>query len=267
MLTETPALSNGELLIKLDNVGKQYRSKVAIDSVSLSIYTGQIITLIGPNGAGKTTLARIVLGLEKPSSGVIFRKNALKIGYMPQKLHIDLTLPLTVLRFLQLAEPDKIRCAHALQQVGIEHLSNSPLQSVSGGEMQRALLARAILCKPDLLVLDEPVQGVDVIGQEALYHLIAKLRDSLGCAVLMVSHDLHLVMSATDEVVCLNQHICCHGSPEQVTTSPAFLEIFGAKTAFYQHDHDHKHDLRGNVVCQHNEKGRGDDNDPHGEQN
>jgi zinc transport system ATP-binding protein len=249
-------MSTSETLVALKHIGRQYRDKTVLSHIDLTIDAGQILTLIGPNGAGKTTLARIVLGLEKPSSGTIFRKKWLKIGYMPQKLHIDPTLPLTVSRFLQLAEPNPQKVAKALARVGIAGLADSPLQSISGGEMQRALLGRAILREPELLVLDEPVQGVDIIGQEALYQLISQLRSELGCAVLMVSHDLHLVMASTDQVICLNQHICCHGNPEQVSTNPAFLEIFGEKTAFYTHDHDHKHDLHGDVVCQHGEKSR-----------
>ncbi|MEH6467469.1 MAG: ATP-binding cassette domain-containing protein, partial [Porticoccus sp.] len=172
----------------------------------------------------------------------------LRIGYMPQKLHIDPTLPVTLQRFLKLAEPDPIKCLNAAKEVGIERLIRSPLQFLSGGEMQRALLARAILRKPNILVLDEPVQGVDVVGQEALYRLIGQLRERLHCGVLMVSHDLHLVMSATDEVICLNQHICCHGHPDQVSNNPAFLELFGSKTALYTHNHDHDHDLHGEVI-------------------
>ena len=170
----------------------------------------------------------------------------LRVGYMPQKLHIDPTLPLTLRRFLSLAEPSLQLCLNALAEVGIEKLIDMPLQSLSGGEMQRALLARAILRKPNLLVLDEPVQGVDVIGQEGLYRLIGQLRDRLDCGVLMVSHDLHLVMSATDEVICLNQHVCCHGHPDQVSTNPAFIELFGSRTAPYTHHHDHSHDPADN---------------------
>jgi len=240
-----------QILIQLEKVGKEYRHKTALHGIDLKISAGQIISLIGPNGAGKTTLARLVLGLEKPTSGSIERKKSLNVGYMPQKVHIDSTLPLTVLRFLQLAEPDTELCLKALERVNILKLSKESIQTLSGGEMQRALLARALLRQPELLVLDEPVQGVDIIGQEALYQLITELRDELGCAILMVSHDLHLVMSATDEVVCLNQHICCHGNPEQVSDNPAYLELFGAKAALYTHNHNHDHNLHGDVICEH----------------
>lgn len=237
-----------EALIQLQGIGKYYSNDKVLSGIDLSIKEGQIITLIGPNGAGKTTLVKLVLGLIEPDEGIITRHSNLRIGYMPQKLHIDPTLPITLGRFLKLAEPSTQLCINALKEVGIEKHLNSPLQSLSGGEMQRALLARAILRKPNFLVLDEPVQGVDVAGQEALYKLISQLRTRLPCSVLMVSHDLHLVMSATDEVVCLNQHICCHGRPDQVSNNPAFIELFGTKTATYTHHHDHQHDLHGKVI-------------------
>lgn len=237
-------------LIQLKGIGKYFNGNKVLSNVDLNIEPGQIITLIGPNGAGKTTLVKIVLGLIDTDEGQVTRHSDLRIGYMPQKLHIDPTLPITLKRFLKLAEPDLHLCINALKEVGIEKHFDSPLHSLSGGEMQRALLARAILRKPNFLVLDEPVQGVDVTGQEALYRLIGQLRDRLPCGVLMVSHDLHLVMSATDEVVCLNQHICCHGHPDQVSNNPAFIELFGTKTALYTHRHDHHHDLHGEVMEQ-----------------
>lgn len=237
-----------EVLIQLEGIGKYFNNNKVLSGVDLSIEDGQIITLIGPNGAGKTTLVKLVLGLLEPDEGRVIRHSNLRIGYMPQRLHIDPTLPITLGRFLKLAESNTQLCINALKEVGIEQHLNSPLQSLSGGEMQRALLARAILRKPNFLVLDEPVQGVDVAGQEALYKLIGQLRTRLPCGVLMVSHDLHLVMSATDEVVCINQHICCHGRPDQVSNNPAFIELFGAKTATYTHHHDHQHDLHGEVV-------------------
>lgn len=237
-----------EALIQLQGIGKYFNNNKVVSGIDLSIEDGQIITLIGPNGAGKTTLVKLVLGLLEPDEGRVMRHSNLCIGYMPQKLHIDPTLPITLGRFLALAEPNTKLCIDALKEVGIEKHIHSPLQSLSGGEMQRALLARAILRKPNFLVLDEPVQGVDVAGQEELYKLIGQLRTRLPCGVLMVSHDLHLVMSATDEVVCLNQHICCHGRPDQVSNNPAFIELFGTKTATYTHHHDHEHGLHGEVV-------------------
>ncbi|MGH1374274.1 MAG: zinc ABC transporter ATP-binding protein ZnuC, partial [Cellvibrionaceae bacterium] len=232
-------------LISGTQLGLQFGDRTILSDVSLTLKKGEIVTLIGPNGAGKTSLVRIVLGLQKPSSGELTRQKNLRIGYMPQKIHIEASLPLTVQRFLRLASKDKLAIEESLKLTGIPQLLNSPMQSLSGGETQRVLLARALLRNPDLLVLDEPVQGVDVAGQSALYRLIADIRDQRGCGVLMVSHDLHLVMAATDTVICLNQHVCCHGHPESVTEDPAYLELFGQTTqsgiAVYTHHHDHDH--------------------------
>ena len=242
---------SSRVLINAENLSLQFGDKRVLQEVSLKIHAGEIVTLIGPNGAGKTSLVKLVLELQKPSSGSIQRKDRLKIGYMPQKLHVEPSLPLTVKRFLRLASRDTNAIDSALKRTGIHHLLHSPMQSLSGGETQRVLLARALLRQPDLLVLDEPVQGVDVAGQAALYRLIAEIRDQLQCGVLMVSHDLHLVMAATDTVVCLNQHVCCHGHPEAVTEDPAYLELFGHSTssamAVYTHHHDHDHDIHGDV--------------------
>lgn len=241
-----------DALIRLDGVGVNFAGQNVLHDVQLSVKPGEIVTLIGPNGAGKTTLVRAVLGLLNTDVGLVWRKPKLRIGYMPQKLHVDPTLPLSVLRFLRLVPGVDRRSAQAaLAEVGAELVIDSPLQSISGGELQRVLLARALLREPELLVLDEPVQGVDVAGQAELYRLITRLRDRHGCGVLMVSHDLHLVMSTTDQVVCLNRHVCCSGHPEQVSFDPAFVELFGqdAKSlAIYHHHHDHDHDLHGSVV-------------------
>lgn len=239
-----------DILISLDRVNKGFSGKSVLQNISLQLKQGQITTLIGPNGAGKSTLVRIILGLLTPDSGTVRPTANLDIGYMPQKLQIDSTLPISTKRFLQLANASHDACHHALASVGISHLATTPIQKLSGGEMQRALLARAILRKPNLLVLDEPVQGVDITGQNALYKMIADLSKSLNCAVLMVSHDLHIVMSATDQVICLNHHICCQGRPEQVTQDPAYLDIFG-ETAIYAHHHDHQHNIHGEVLDAH----------------
>ncbi|CAE6880692.1 Zn(2(+)) ABC transporter ATP binding subunit [Pseudomonas marincola] len=241
-----------EALIRLDGITVNFADQPVLQNVQLSVKRGEIVTLIGPNGAGKTTLVRAVLGLLKADSGEVWRKPKLRVGYMPQKLHVDATLPLNVLRFLRLVPGvDRASALAALSEVGAEHVLESPLQTVSGGELQRVLLARALLRKPELLVLDEPVQGVDVAGQAELYRLITKLRDRHNCGVLMVSHDLHLVMSTTDQVVCLNRHVCCSGHPAQVSGDPAFVELFGQDArslAIYHHHHDHAHDLHGAVV-------------------
>ena len=236
----------GSTLISLDKVNKRFGSHHVLQNISMQLNQGEITTLIGPNGAGKSTLVRIILGLLTADSGSVQRGANLSIGYMPQKLHIDPTLPISTCRFLQLADTSHQACHQALDSVGIGHLAATPIQKLSGGEMQRALLARAILRQPNLLVLDEPAQGVDINGQNALYKMIADLSKSLNCGVLMVSHDLHMVMSATDQVVCLNHHICCHGRPEQVTQNPAYLDIFG-QTAIYAHNHDHQRSVHGEV--------------------
>lgn len=238
-----------EPLLKLTAVSKQFGDNIALNAVDLSIDRRKIVTIIGPNGAGKTTLVHILLGLIAPSTGTVIRTPKLSVGYMPQKLQIDATLPMTARRFVALSGATGRECDAAMALVSISHLADHPVQGLSGGEMQRVLLARAIVRKPQLLVLDEPVQGVDINGQSALYQLIARIRDEIGCAVVMVSHDLHLVMSATDEVICLNQHVCCHGHPTQVSNDPEFIRLFGKNTAIYTHDHDHKHDLHGDVVC------------------
>lgn len=244
--TSSPAL------IQASNINKSFGSKLILDKINIEVGQGSIVTLIGPNGAGKTTLVRILLGLMKADSGAISKRDDLKIGYMPQKLAIDPTLPLSIDRFLRLSgNHDQDQIAQALERLHIAHLVDQPLQTASGGEMQRVLLARALLGKPNLLVLDEPAQGVDVSGQAELYKLISDIRDEEGCGVIMISHDLHIVMSSTDEVVCLNQHICCHGEPEHVSNDPAFLELFGATAAsnlaVYNHHHNHEHDITGHV--------------------
>jgi zinc transport system ATP-binding protein len=229
-------------LVQVRNVSIQFQQVIVLKEVYLHVQRGEIITLIGPNGAGKSTLVRVVLGLLMPQSGSVFRAADIKIGYMPQRLNIDPVLPLTVARFLATGGAKKISAIkQGLEEVGAETLLKRPLQSISGGEMQRVLLARALLREPDLLVLDEPIQGVDVAGQYELYELIAKIRFARGCGILMVSHDLHLVMAATDHVVCLNQHVCCSGLPEMVSQHPAYLELFGSRAArdlaIYTHRH------------------------------
>ncbi|MFC0668519.1 zinc ABC transporter ATP-binding protein ZnuC [Azotobacter chroococcum] len=239
-------------LVRLDGVRVAFAGREMLRDVHLCVQPGEIVTLIGPNGAGKTTLVRVVLGLLKPDAGTLWRRPQLRIGYMPQKLQVNPSLPLTVLRFLRLVPGvDRAAALAALIEVGAAQVVDSPLQSISGGELQRVLLARALLRKPELLVLDEPVQGVDVAGQAELYRLITRLRERHGCGVLMVSHDLNVVMSTTDQVVCLNHHICCSGRPEQVSGDPAFVALFGQAArslALYQHHHDHAHDLHGGVV-------------------
>lgn len=247
-----------EILLSLSDVNLELGGRVLLEQVSLQLARGEIVTIVGPNGAGKTTLLRVALGLQKPSSGEVGLTTGLTIGYMPQKLHLDRTLPLTVRRFLELAGRNTIeKIKPILKEVGAEHILDSAMQNLSGGELQRVLLARALVREPDILILDEPVQGVDVHGQVELYQLIARIRDQRNCAILMVSHDLHLVMAATDRVLCLNRHICCSGTPEAVTSDPAYAELFGAHAvehlAVYVHDqnhqHDHCHDCEKRELC------------------
>ncbi len=245
--------SSPEILLSASDISVSLHGRQILDRVSLTVERGRIVTLIGPNGAGKTTLVRILLGLLKPDTGRVTRKPGIRIGYMPQRLAPSDNLPLTVRRFLDLGcqkqcEADLL---DVVRQLDVGHLLDSPLQRLSGGEHQRVLLARALLRRPDLLVLDEPVQGVDVTGQAALYGLITKIRSQLDCGVLMISHDLHLVMATTDQVLCLNHHVCCSGHPESVSQHPAYLELFGApataRLAIYTHHHDHTHDIHGDV--------------------
>lgn len=223
--------------------------KIVLKNVDLTVDRGEIVTLIGPNGAGKSTLVRAVLGLVRPSTGIIELEPGISIGYMPQKLSIEPYLPLSVLRFLHLAggkiPPDPNEIQRVVKEVGVAHVLSQPIQNISGGEFQRILLARALLRKPDLLVLDEPVQGVDVTGQEELYRLIMRVRTERDCGILMVSHDLHVVMAGTDSVICLNHHVCCQGRPEAVSQHPEFISLFGLREpigiAVYAHDHNHPH--------------------------
>ena len=247
---------NTPFLINAQGISLQLQQKQILHNISLHINEQQIVTLIGPNGAGKTSLARIVLGLTRPSSGKVERRKGLRVGYMPQRLHVEPTMPVSVEKFLTLAvNARKGEVDRALAEVNATALKSNQLHDLSGGELQRVLLARALIQDPQLLVLDEPAQGVDVNGQAELYRLITDIRDRHKCGVLLVSHDLHLVMSATDEVICLNQHVCCHGHPETVSNDPAYLELFGKKDAetlaVYTHHHNHSHDLAGDVVKDH----------------
>lgn len=246
-------MNEPQALIQLQNLRISFGDNTVINDVSMVLNSGQITTLIGPNGAGKTTLVKAVLGLLKADSGTIEKQQGLRIGYMPQKLHIDSTFPLTVERFLKTAAfYSRDKMLQALLDVGADKLLKQSVHSLSGGEMQRVLLARALLQNPQLLVLDEPAQGVDINGQVELYNLIARIRDQHGCAVLMISHDLHLVMAATDQVICLNRHICCSGHPEQVSNDPSYIELFGIpgaeNLALYSHHHNHQHNEHGDIM-------------------
>lgn len=243
---DLPLIEARDLSVRIDG-------RDILNHVDLSVLPGQIVTLIGPNGAGKTTLVRTLLGLVRYRGGELKIARKLKIGYMPQRLRIDPIVPLTVARFVALNNHvTRAEVQDALRQVGAADVERAPVQVISGGEFQRVLLARALLRKPEVLVLDEPAQGVDMAGQGELYKLIASLRDRYGCAVLMISQDLHLVMEAADLVICLNRHVCCTGLPEAVSRHPEYLKLLGAAQrgglAVYTHHHDHQHDVHGDVV-------------------
>ncbi len=251
--TALPAHSEREPLIELKGAGVYRDGRWLVRNVDLAVHRGEIVTLIGPNGAGKSTTAKMALRVLKPDEGAIAHKSGLRIGYVPQKINIDRTMPLSVERLMTLTGPlGKGEIADALQAVGISHLLKAEIANLSGGEFQRALMARALARKPDIMVLDEPVQGVDFSGEAALYELIAKLRDDTGCGVLLISHDLHLVMAATDRVICLNGHVCCSGTPRDVTSSPEYTRLFGSRAvaplAVYEHHHDHTHLPDGRVL-------------------
>ncbi len=242
----------GVLLIEAKGIGVSFGGRQVLRNVDVQLYAGEIVTVIGLNGAGKSTLVRILLGLVLPDKGRVVQKQGLRVGYSPQKLVQDPSMPMTVERFLQLGGPcDAESVLNILAEVGVANLLKAQVGAISGGEMRRVLLARALLRDPELLVLDEPMAGVDVTGQSDLYRLIAEIRDARGCGILLVSHDLYVVMAATDRVVCLDGHVCCTGRPEAVSQHPEFVSLFGKQVsdslAVYVHHHDHRHDLDGNT--------------------
>ncbi len=234
-------------LIQTQNLSVRYGDTRVLDHIDFAIDKGEIVTVVGPNGSGKSTLIRALLGVIPPARGKVARSKGLRIGYVPQKLSIDATLPMTVDRFLSLphrrAAEDVVRVT---EWVGAAGLGQRQMTRLSGGQFQRVLLARALLAKPDILILDEPTQGLDQPGVAAFYRLIEEVRRDTNCAVLLVSHDLHVVMSASDRVICLNKHICCEGAPEVVSEAPEYRALFGIGTggtlALYRHVHDHEHD-------------------------
>ena len=243
--------ANQNILVKLKDAGFKINDKWLVQGVSLQVEKGKIVTLIGPNGSGKSTTAKIALGIYKKIEGAV-EKFTNKVGYVPQKISIDWTLPLRVNDFMVLTENLKSETIdEALSLTGVIHLKDKNLGDLSGGEFQRVLLARAISKKPDLLVLDEPVQGVDFTGEIALYELIKKICDELDCGILLISHDLHTVMSATDHVVCLNGHVCCSGSPTDVAKNDEYKALFGEQASQilsrYEHKHDHIHTDEGKI--------------------
>ena len=243
--------SENSTLVKLNNAGFKQNNKWLVEGVSLTVEKGKIVTLIGPNGSGKSTTAKIALGIYKNIEGSV-EKYTNKVGYVPQKISIDWTLPLRVYDFMLLTENIKEEAIdEALTLTGVIHLKNKNLGNLSGGEFQRVLIARAISKKPELLVLDEPVQGVDYTGEIALYELIKRISDTLNCGILLISHDLHTVMTATDHVVCLNGHVCCSGSPMDVAKNNEYKSLFGEQASqilsVYEHKHDHVHSDKGEI--------------------
>ncbi len=239
-------------LIAANGITLAMAGRRILDHVDMAVHAGEIVTVIGPNGSGKSTLVKVLLGLLRADEGTVRRRPGLRIGYLPQKFHLDRNIPLSVARLITLTRParrDAIEAA--LAETGIAHLIDAAAVGLSGGELQRALLARAILRDPDLLVLDEPVQGVDYAGEARLYQLIGDIRDRRGCGILMVSHDLHIVMGGSDKVICLNTHVCCAGVPESVARHDEYKRLFGdlaGNYALYTHHHDHVHDSAGHVV-------------------
>ena len=234
-------------LIQVEDLSVRYGARTALSRVSLRVEPSEIVTIVGPNGSGKTSLLRAIIGAIKPLQGRVVQASSLKIGYVPQKLHIDETLPITVSRFLKL--PGGVTAAdidYALTQAGVPELTKAQLSQLSGGQFQRVLLARALIGKPDLLLLDEATQGLDQRGSASFYQQIETVRQNTGCAVLMISHELHVVMSASDRVICLNGHVCCEGTPAVVASAPEYRALFGTGTggalALYRHEHDHGHD-------------------------
>ena len=241
-------------LVTATGICKFFDGREVLHDVHIEVRSGEIVALIGPNGSGKSTLARILLGVMPPNAGKVVRRPGLRVGYVPQKLPIDVVLPLPVSRLLTLtARASREQMEQVLDEVDARRLIDADASRLSGGELQRVLIGRALLRHSDLLVLDEPTANVDFNGQIELFELIRRIRDTRGCGVLTISHDLHLVMAATDRVVCLNHHICCEGMPGTVSKHPAYLQIFGprAATSFavYTHKHDHEHTLSGDVVA------------------
>ena len=244
-------MDQNKLLVKLENAGVYRSSKWLVRGISLEINQGEIVTLIGPNGSGKTTTAKLILNILNTDEGLV-TGNANKMAYVPQKINIDWTMPLRVIDFMKITSSlNNTQITESLVMTGVDKLLYNQIHSLSGGEFQRVLIARAIAKKPDLLVLDEPVQGVDFNGEIALYNLIKEISVNLNCGILLISHDMHFVMSTTDHVICLNGHICCSGSPSNVVKNPEYIKLFGEHNSetlsYYQHQHDHSHNHDGSI--------------------
>ena len=243
-------------LLEVENLSVRYGATEVLRNVDLTVERGEIVTIVGPNGSGKTTLLRAIVGAAPASTGRIVSAPGLAIGYVPQRLHVDPTLPITAARFLRLpGGATRQEITTALSRAGVAGLADRQMSQLSGGQLQRVLLARALVAKPGLLLLDEPTAGLDQPGSAAFYQLIDEVRREIGCAVLMISHELHVVMAASDRVICLNGHVCCHGTPEHVSSAPEYRALFGSGTggalALYRHDHDHDHGPGPTGGCDH----------------
>ena len=251
-------MSTDDQLVRLEGAGLFRAGRWLVRDVDMTVARGEIVTLIGPNGSGKSTTARLALGIVEPDAGTASIAPRTRIGFVPQSLKLDWTVPLSVDRFMRLSgNPSRQEVEQALERTGVTHLKSAQVHTLSGGEFQKVLLARAIARKPDLLVLDEPVQGVDFSGETEIYNLITAIRDETGCGVLLISHDLHIVMAATDRVICMNGHVCCQGTPRAVASNEEYKRLFGARAAtayaVYEHQHDHTHMPDGSIVsgCDH----------------
>jgi zinc transport system ATP-binding protein len=246
-MPELPKGGRVTVLLEASHLSVSLGGAEVLHGVDMTLSAGEIVTVVGPNGSGKSTLLRSIIGAVPLSHGSITVKPNLRIGYVPQKLHIDPTLPMTVARFLSLPKPvSKADTDAALKRAGVLDLKNRQMAGLSGGQFQRVLLARALLSNPELLILDEATQGLDQAGSAAFYAQIDAIRAEIACAVLMVSHELHVVMAASDRVICLNGHVCCEGAPAQVASAPEYRALFGSGThgalALYRHEHNHSHD-------------------------
>ncbi|MSO97651.1 MAG: metal ABC transporter ATP-binding protein [Rhodospirillaceae bacterium] len=255
-------------LVDLREIGLSRNGKRILDHIDLAVSEREIVTLIGPNGAGKSTLVKVALGLERADGGSVTRRSDLRIGYLPQRFALDDALPMTVRRLMTLTfKAPANRLQSALDEMGVGQLIDASVHNLSGGELQRVMLARALLREPNLLVLDEPTQNLDINGAVECYQIIQRIRDRIGCGVLLVSHDLSIVMAATTRVYCLNGHVCCSGHPDDVSRDPEFLRLFGPKgagtLAVYTHHHDHKHAPGGGVIHDHGHDDHAHDHHDH----